>query len=85
MYTNCLADSCRKSISTVPEFDLSVSEGVEKQETNLGLWLEVTCSRTLCLENMCMMNSIARSSEVQWMVVGMNMPCLESQSTITRI
>ena len=65
MYTNCLADSCRKSISTVPEFDLSVSEGVEKQETNLGLWLEVTCSRTLCLENMCMMNSIARSSEVQ--------------------
>ena len=31
------------------------------------------------------MNSIARSSEVQWMVVGMNMPCLESQSTITRI
>ena len=28
---------------------------------------------------------IARSLEVQWMVVGMNMPCLESRSTITRI
>ena len=24
MYTNCLADSCRKSVSTAPEFDLSV-------------------------------------------------------------
>ena len=24
MYTNCLADSCRKSISTAPEFDLSI-------------------------------------------------------------
>ena len=57
----------------------------KKQETNSGLWLEVTCSGTLCLHNMCIMNSIARSSEVQWMVVGMNMPCLESQSTITRI
>ena len=30
-------------------------------------------------------NSIARSSEVQWVVVRMNMPCLESRSTITRI
>ena len=57
----------------------------KKRETNLGPWSEVTCSGTLCLENMCIMNSIARSLEVQWMVVGMNMPCLESRSTITRI
>ena len=57
----------------------------KKWETNSGPWSEVTCSGTPCLENMCMMNSIARSSEVQWMVVGMDMPCLESQSTITRI
>ena len=57
----------------------------EKWEINSGPWLEVTCSRTPCLENTCIMNSIARSSEVQWMVVRMNMPCLESQSTITRI
>ena len=57
----------------------------KKQETNSGPWSEVTCSGMPCLENTCIMNSIARSSEVQWMVVGMNMPCLESQSTITRI
>ena len=57
----------------------------KKQETHLGLQLEVTCSGTPCLENMCIMNSIARSLEVQWMVVGMNMPCLERWSTITRI
>ena len=57
----------------------------KKRETNSGLQSEVTCSGMLCLENMCITNSIARSSEVQWMVVGMNMPCLESQSTITRI
>ena len=61
------------------------SEEQKKQEMNSGLWSEVTCSGTLCLENMCITNSIARSSEVQWMVVGMNMPCLESWSTITRI
>ena len=61
------------------------SEGAEKRETNSGPWSEVTCSGTPCLENMCIMNSIARSSEVQWMVVGMNMPCLESRSTIARI
>ena len=59
----------------------------EKQETNSGMWSEVTCSGTPCLENTCITNSIARSSEVQWMVVGMNMPFLEreSWSTITRI
>ena len=57
----------------------------KKQETNSGPQSKVACSRTLCLENTCIMNSIARSSEVQWMVVGMNMPCLESRSTITRI
>ena len=61
------------------------SKGAEKQETNLGPRSEVTCSGILCLVNMCITNSIARSSEVQWMVVGMNMPCLESRSTITRI
>ena len=57
----------------------------KKQETNSGPWSEVTCSGMPCLENTCIMNSIARSSEVQRMVVGMNMPCLESRSTITRI
>ena len=57
----------------------------KKQETNSGPWSEVTCSRTPCLENTCIMNSIARSLEVQWMVVRMDMPCLESRSTITRI
>ena len=57
----------------------------KKQETNLGPWSEVTCSGTPCLENKCIMNSIARSLEVQWMVVRMNMPCLESRSSITRI
>ena len=57
----------------------------KKWEMNSGPWSEVTCSGTPCLENTCIMNNIARSSEVQWMVVGMNMPCLESQSTITRI
>ena len=31
------------------------------------------------------MNRIARSSEVQWMVVGMNIACLVSQSMITRM
>ena len=106
MYTNCLAYSCRKSISTAPGFDLSLrlsitfqmitgsevklhvkcfSKGTEKLEMNSGLWSEVTCSGMLCLENMCITNSIARSLEVQWMVVRMNMPCLESWSTITRI
>ena len=57
----------------------------KKQEMNSGLQSEVTCFGMPCLENMCITNSIARSSEVQWMVVGMNMPCLESWSTITRI
>ena len=57
----------------------------KKRETNLGPGSEVTCSGTPCLENTCITNSIARSLEVQWMVVGMNMPCLESRSTITRI
>ena len=71
---------------TRSEVDLHVkcfSEGAEKAGDEFGS--EVTCSRMLCLENMCIMNSIARSLEVQWMVVGMNMPCLESRSTITRI
>ena len=31
------------------------------------------------------MNMTARSSDVQWIVVGMNIPCLESRSTITKI
>ena len=31
------------------------------------------------------MKRVARSSEVQWMVVGMNIPGLVSLSTITRI
>src|SRR5271155_5141440 len=31
------------------------------------------------------MNKIARSLEVQWIVVGMKIPCLVRQSTITRI
>ena len=57
----------------------------KKWEMNSGPRSEVTCSGMLCLENMCITNSIARSLEVQWMVVGMNMPCLESLSTITRI
>ena len=57
----------------------------KKWETNSGLQSEVTCSGMPCLGNMCITNGIARSSEVQWMVVGMNMPCLESRSTITRI
>ena len=57
----------------------------KKQEMNSGPWSEVTCSGMPCLENTCIMNSIARSLEEQWMVVGMNMPCLESWSTITRI
>ena len=56
-----------------------------KQEMNLGPQSEVTCSGTPCLENTCMTNSIARSLEVQWMVVGMNMPYLESCLTTTRI
>ena len=32
-----------------------------------------------------MTNNMARSSDVQWTVVRMNIPCLVSQSTITRI
>ena len=31
------------------------------------------------------MNSVARSSEVQWTVVGMNIPCLVNLSTITKM
>ena len=31
------------------------------------------------------MNMTARSSDVQWIVVGMNIPCLESRSTMTKI
>ena len=47
--------------------------------------LEVTCLGTPCLENTCIMNNVARSSDVQWMVIGMKIPCFESRSTITRI
>src|SRR5882762_11305932 len=54
-------------------------------ETNSGPQSEVTCSGTPCLENTCVMNIMARSSDVQWIVVGMNILCLESRSTITRI
>ena len=54
-------------------------------ETNSEPRSEVTCSGTPCLENTCIMNMSARSSEVQWIVVGMKIPCLDSRSTITRI
>ena len=73
---------------TGSEMELHVkcfSKRVEKVENKFRPWLEVTCSGMPCLNNTCMMNSIARSSEVQWMVVRMNMPCLERWSTITRI
>ena len=54
-------------------------------DTNLGPRSDVTCSGTPCFENTCIINIIARSSEVQWMVVGMKMPCLENRSTITKM
>ena len=57
----------------------------KNREMNSEPQSEVTCSGTPCLENTCMMKIFARSSEVQWMVVGMNIPCLESRSTITNI
>ena len=57
----------------------------KNQETNSEPRSEVTCSGTPCLENMCMTKMMARSLEVQWIVVGMKMACLDSQSTTTRI
>ena len=54
-------------------------------ETNSGPRSEVTCSGTPCFENTCIMNKTARSSDVQLMVVGMNIPCFEKRSTITKI
>src|SRR5277367_2612270 len=57
----------------------------KKRETNSGPWSEVTCSGTPCLEKTWRINKMARSSEVQWTVVGMKMPCLVRQSTTTRI
>ena len=54
-------------------------------ETNSGPQSEVTCSGTPCLEKTCVTNMIAKSSEVQWIVVGINMACLDKRSTITRI
>ena len=61
------------------------SEEWKNLETNSGPWSEITCSGTPCFENMCMMNIAARSSEVQWILVGMKIPCFESWSTATRI
>ena len=54
-------------------------------ETNSEPRSEVTCSGTPCFENTCMMNMMARSSEVQLMVVGMKMPCFVRRSTMTRM
>src|SRR5271169_1870585 len=56
----------------------------KKRETNSEPRSEVTCSGTPCLENTCVTKSTARSSEVQWIVVGMNMPCFDSRSTTTK-
>src|SRR5271168_1431455 len=57
----------------------------KKRETNSGPRSEVTCSGTPCLEKTWRINKIARSSDVQWTVVGIKMPCLVKRSTTTRI
>src|ERR1700722_16934695 len=54
-------------------------------ETNSGPGSDVNCSGTPCLENTWLMKIMARSSEVQCIVVGMKMLCLESRSTPTGI
>jgi hypothetical protein len=57
----------------------------KKWETNSDLRSQVTCDRTPCLENTWMMNSWASCGVVISSTVGMNIPRLESQSTMTRI
>ena len=44
MYTNCLADSCRKSVSTAPEFDCPFSLSITFQMiTGSEVELHVKC------------------------------------------
>ena len=46
---------------------------------------QVTWDGTLCFENMWRMNRFANCCAVISLTVGMNMPCLESLSMMTRI
>ena len=54
-------------------------------ETNSEPRSEVTCLGTPCFDNTCIMNMMARSLEVQLMVVGMKIPCLVRRLTIMRM
>ena len=57
----------------------------KKWDMNSDPWLEVTWEGTPCLEKTWSMNSCASCMEVIVSKVGMKIPCLERQSTMTRM
>ena len=61
------------------------SEGVEKAGDKFGAEVGGDMFWNAMLVEHMHNKQHCKSSEVQWMVVRMNMPCLESWSTITRI
>ena len=66
---------------TESEVELHVqcfSQRMEKVGDEFGATVRSDMFQNAVFGEHCLTNSIARSSEVQWMVVGMNMPCLES-------
>src|SRR6201981_1691476 len=56
----------------------------KKWDTNSDPWLEVICEGTLCLEK-TWRNSLASPGESIVSCMGMNMHCLDRQSTMTRM
>ena len=57
----------------------------KKREMNSDPRSQVTWFRTPCLEKTCVTKIRASCSEVQEMVVGVNIACLENLSTTTRM
>ena len=57
----------------------------KNDDTNSEPRSEVTCDGTPCFENMWSMNSWASMGAVMVSTVGMNMNCLVSRSTMTRM